>query len=66
MTRVELAERVLRKRSEIKVLIMSGETADAVLNQNTLDAFLPKPFMPSTLLKMRAAALRARAKIILH
>ena len=51
MTGVELAEKVLKKRSEIKILIMSGETAEAVLNQNTLDAFLPKPFMPSTLLK---------------
>jgi CheY-like chemotaxis protein len=51
MTGTELAERVLKKRSEIKILIMSGETTDAVLNQNTLDAFLVKPFMPSTLLK---------------
>jgi len=51
MTGVELAEQVLRKRSEIKILIMSGETPDAVLNQNIPDAFLPKPFMPPTLLK---------------
>jgi len=51
MTGVELAEQVLKKRSEIKILIMSGETADTVLNQNSLDAFLRKPFMPPTLLK---------------
>jgi two-component system cell cycle sensor histidine kinase/response regulator CckA len=51
MTGVELAEQVLKKRSEIKILIMSGETVDKVLNQNTLDAFLRKPFMPPTLLK---------------
>ena len=51
MTGVELAEQVLRKRSEIKILIMSGETPDAVLNQNIPDAFLRKPFMPPTLLK---------------
>ena len=51
MTGMELAERVQRKRSEIKILIMSGETADMVLNQNSLDAFLRKPFMPPTLLK---------------
>ena len=28
MTGVELAEQVLKKRSEIKILIMSGETVD--------------------------------------
>jgi len=51
MTGVELAEQVQKKRSETKILIMSGETAETVLNQNALDAFLPKPFMPPTLLK---------------
>jgi CheY-like chemotaxis protein len=51
MTGVELAEQVQKKRSEIKILIMSGETAETVLNQNSLDAFLQKPFMPPTLLK---------------
>jgi len=30
---------------------MSGETAETVLKQNALDAFLRKPFMPPTLLK---------------
>jgi two-component system, cell cycle sensor histidine kinase and response regulator CckA len=51
MTGRELAERVLKNRSDIKILMMSGETADTVLNQHTLDAFLQKPFMPPTLLK---------------
>ena len=51
MTGMELAERIQKKRSEIKILVMSGETVDTVLNQNTLDAFLQKPFMPPTLLK---------------
>ena len=51
MTGVELAEQVQKKRSEIKILIMSGETAETVLNHNSLDAFLRKPFMPPTLLK---------------
>src|SRR5215472_9939254 len=51
MTGAELAEQVLKKRSEIKILLMSGETPDAILNQNTPDAFLRKPFMPPTLLK---------------
>jgi len=51
MTGVELAKQILKKRSEIKVMIMSGETADSVFNQNTADAFLQKPFMPPTLRK---------------
>ena len=51
MTGVEPAEQVLRKRPELKISIMSGETPDAVLNQNIPDAFLRKPFMPPTLLK---------------
>jgi CheY-like chemotaxis protein len=51
MTGVELAEQIRKKRSEIKIMIMSGETPDAVLNQNIPDAFLQKPFMPPTLLK---------------
>src|SRR5215472_1836681 len=51
MTGVELAEQVLKKRSEIKIMIMSGGTAEAILNQNTPDAFLRKPFMPPTLVK---------------
>ena len=50
MNGLELAESVLKKRSEIKIMIMSGETADTILNKNTPDAFLPKPFMPPTLL----------------
>ena len=51
MNGLELAEQVQKKRSEIKILIMSGETADTVLNQNISDAFLQKPFLPPTLLK---------------
>jgi two-component system, cell cycle sensor histidine kinase and response regulator CckA len=50
MNGLELAESVLRKRPEIKIMIMSGETADTILNKNTPDAFLAKPFMPPTLL----------------
>ena len=51
MTGLELAEQVQKKRSDIKIMIMSGETADTVLIQNTPDAFLQKPFLPPTLLK---------------
>ena len=50
MSGLELAESVLKKRSEIKIMIMSGETANTILDKNTPDAFLPKPFMPPTLL----------------
>src|SRR5215813_12404181 len=35
MSGLELAESVLKKRSEIKIMIMSGETADTILNKNT-------------------------------
>ena len=51
MTGLELAERVQKKRSAIKILIMSGETAQTILKENALDAFLQKPFVPPTLLK---------------
>ena len=47
---LELAESVLKKRSEIKIMIMSGETAETILNENAHGAFLSKPFMPPTLL----------------
>jgi CheY-like chemotaxis protein len=50
MNGLELAESILKKRSEIKILIMSGETVETILNKNTPDAFLPKPFIPPTLL----------------
>jgi CheY-like chemotaxis protein len=48
---LDLAEQVLKRRPEIKVMIMSGETVDTILNENTPDAFLPKPFMPPTLIR---------------
>ena len=35
MNGLELAESVLTKRSEIKIMIMSGETAETILNKNT-------------------------------
>src|SRR5215831_3943537 len=50
MNGLELAESIIKKRPEIKIMIMSGETAETILNKNTPDAFLAKPFMPSTLL----------------
>jgi two-component system cell cycle sensor histidine kinase/response regulator CckA len=50
MNGLELGESILKKRSQIKIMIMSGETAETILNKNTPDAFLAKPFMPPTLL----------------
>ena len=50
MNGLELAESILKKRSEIKIMIMSGETAEMILSKNTPNAFLSKPFMPPTLL----------------
>ena len=40
MSGLELAESVLKKRSGIKIMIMSGETPDTILKENTPDAFL--------------------------
>ena len=51
MNGLDFAERCVQKRPEIKVMVMSGETAEAILNENTPVAFLPKPFMPPTLIR---------------
>ncbi len=48
----QLAERVLLMRPEIKVLYVSGYTADGIVHQGELDAgiaYLPKPVAPDTL-----------------
>src|SRR5258708_10612969 len=47
MNGLELAESILKKRSGIKIMIMSGETAETILNENTPGAVLSKPFIPS-------------------
>jgi CheY-like chemotaxis protein len=51
MNGLELAEKVRERRPEIKVMIMSAETADTILKENAPDAFLRKPFIPPTLLR---------------
>ena len=48
----ELAEQLIRRRPEMKVLYMSGYTDNAVLNSGILEkevAFLQKPFTPLAL-----------------
>jgi DNA-binding NtrC family response regulator len=50
----ELADQVLRKRPEIKVIYMSGYTDSAVVNSGILQkevAFLQKPFTPRSLVE---------------
>jgi two-component system CheB/CheR fusion protein len=47
----ELAERVLKMRPDVKVLLMSGHTQDVILKEGvkTGAAFLQKPFAPADL-----------------
>ncbi|MEW6247374.1 MAG: PAS domain S-box protein [Nitrospirota bacterium] len=50
----QLAQMVVAKRPEIRVLFMSGYTDDAVLRhgvQNRSDAFIQKPYAPEALLR---------------
>src|SRR5215813_11532284 len=44
MNGLQLAERVRERRPETKIMIMSAETAETILRENTPDAFLRKPF----------------------
>jgi two-component system cell cycle sensor histidine kinase/response regulator CckA len=46
-----LAKSVREVRPEVKVIVMSGFTADTIRAENVPDAFLRKPFIPPTLLK---------------
>ncbi|MBW8887106.1 MAG: response regulator [Fibrobacteres bacterium] len=50
----ELAERLCRKRTSMRVLFISGYTDDAILHHGVLDgetAFMNKPFPPASLLE---------------
>ncbi|HLH17784.1 MAG TPA: response regulator [Bryobacteraceae bacterium] len=51
MDGVTLAERVRRERPDIKIIVMSGETANIISKENVREAFLRKPFIPPTLLQ---------------
>jgi CheY-like chemotaxis protein len=47
----QLAEQVRAQRPEIRIIIMSAETATTIRENNPPDAFLRKPFVPPTLLQ---------------
>ena len=54
MSGIQLGERLARTRPQLKVLYMSGYTAEASLQLRTRDATLPflgKPFQPAELLR---------------
>jgi DNA-binding NarL/FixJ family response regulator len=55
----ELADTVKSRRPQVKVLYMSGYTSDEVVRHGVIlarDAFLQKPFTPSSLVdKVQAA-----------
>ncbi len=52
MDGITLMQEVRRVRPDIKTVVMSGEMDHAILTGNRPDAFLRKPFVPPTLLKL--------------
>ena len=63
MTGKGLAERMRRRRPDLRVLFTSGYTADIIGRHGMLEAgvdFLPKPFSPSDLARQVRASLDAR------
>ena len=66
MNGLELAERIREQRPEIKIMIMSGQTASTILEENTPDAFLGKPFIPPTLLRCVQRVLKSSFRGVCH
>ena len=52
MDGITLMQEVRKLRPDIKTVIMSGEMDEAILAGNRPDAFLRKPFIPPTLLRI--------------
>jgi len=66
MNGLVLAERVREQRPEIKVMMMSGQTTTTILEKNTPDAFLKKPFIPPTLLQCVQRVLTTSFRGVCH
>ena len=66
MTGLELAERIREQRPETKIMVMSGQTATTILEKNTPDAFLRKPFVPPTLLQCVQRVLTSSFRGVCH
>jgi CheY-like chemotaxis protein len=66
MEDLELAERLRECRPETKIMIMSGQTTTAILEENMPHAFLRKPFMPPTLLQCVRRVLTSSFRGICH
>ena len=65
MRGTELARRLRERFPELKVLLVSGYTEDAVMRQRTFDsetAFLEKPFTPDGLVRAVRTALKTGAR----
>ncbi len=63
LTGPQLAERLGSQRPEMKVLFMSGYTADAIVNHGVLDGaaeFIQKPYRPEALVRKVRGVLDAR------
>jgi two-component SAPR family response regulator len=52
MTGIELAEQLTQLQPEIKVLLMSGHAGTDVSSEIRNQAFIQKPFTPSSLTRM--------------
>jgi len=52
MDGITLMQEVRKLRPDIKTVVMSGEMDEAILGGNRPDAFLRKPFVPPTLLRI--------------
>jgi two-component system, cell cycle sensor histidine kinase and response regulator CckA len=66
MTGPELAEKVRAHRPGAKIMIMSGQTTTAILEENMPHGFLRKPFIPPALLQCVQRVLTSSFSGICH